>query len=312
MCSQNYDDFEFIHPAATHAICAAEVGTCALKFGVRTSFHEFGLTPCSYPGRVAVVADLWDAGLSLWAEGLDDCQLDSVPWNTLPELKPPPTDNISVTAWAQIVQRKIAKLLEDTASKSNTEDGVKLIPTGDAWTRDLLESLGNTTTAFTILKISLPESAASMNAAKAARFEEWSFHEFRLADDGWYFVRVQPRNEVTSFDPVVWMSNKDKLWTVGGGCLEHQECEYACKWRGAPMCHRRDHVCMCGELWEDEPGARREELHRDIWEADRKARQTVIRALSEVDQAQCPRRPGPYGAKSSERIPESWNCVCGC
>lgn len=125
-----------------------------------------------------------------------------------------------------------------------------------------------------------------MNAAKVARFEEWSFHEFRTSADTFGYTRVQAEGEVESFDPVWWMTDEDKLWPVGGGCLDDQECEDACKWRGAPVCHPTDHTCLCAELWEDEPGPRREDLYRGIWETDRKARQDVVRELSEEPQSQ--------------------------
>ncbi|CZT18248.1 uncharacterized protein RCC_04093 [Ramularia collo-cygni] len=256
----SYDLYEFVYPAATHAICTAEVGKCFLKYEGTDLFHEHGITPCSYPGSVAVVADLQETGLSLWAEGINDCQLDSVRWNTWPELKPPPTDKTGV--WSESVRQKILGLLKATASKSNTEDGVVFIPTGNSWNSELLDTLRNLST-MKIHEVSQPQFAASTNAVKIARFEERTIAEHRWTHlEGW-----KPPVE-SYFDPMaLWWCFEDKLWTVGGGCLNDQECEHACKWRGEPVCHPKDQVCMCGELWEDTPGGKREELYRKLWEA---------------------------------------------
>lgn len=213
---------------------------------------------------VAIVAELQETGLSLWAEGLNDCYLDSVRWNTWPDLKPPSRDEAD--SWSRDVQSKLAQLLEDTASNSNTDDGVILIPTGSAWTPTLLRAL-RSTSMLQIHEISEPGFAASMNAAKIVRAEERADIESKSDEYGVetpYFVGRYP------------YMLQDKLWTVGGNCLDDTGCEYSWQGRVVPVCHPVGHVCMCGELWEEEPGAKREELYRKIWEAG----PAVIRRLS--------------------------------
>lgn len=276
---QMYDVFEFVYPAATHAICAADVGKCYLKNGANIKFHEHGLTPCQDPGSVVIVADLQDTGLSLWAEGVNDCSLDSVRWNTWPELKPPTTN--SLTAWSKLVQRKIFWLLEDTASKANTDDGVKLVPTGAAWTGDLLESLRDMT-GISVHEVSHPEFAASLNAATVARWEERS----RVAVYDYATNRYETDVKYFSGGSYMW-GFYDELWTVGGHCIKDQECKDRCKWKGAPVCHPADHVCMCGELWEQTPGAAREKLYEKVWEQQQSAVQELTAMCKAISQDTC-------------------------
>lgn len=230
-------------------------------------FHRNGLQPCTVSGSVAIVADLQERGLSLWAEGINDCYIDSVPWNTWPELKPPPIDD--VMNWTYSVQGKILQLLEDTTRRANTE-GIELIPTGDAWTEDLLNTLRfRNTSLFTIHEISQPKFAASLNAANFARFEERS-----LAGEGSYYGP-----EIPYYGPGyirTWGWDDHVLQHFGGKCKTDQDCEEVCKVRGPPVCHPIDHDCWCTELWEAVPGSGRENMDGQVWYA----RHAVFEALS--------------------------------
>lgn len=260
---QPYDDFEFVYPAASHAICAAGIGTCRLKtLGIE---HSYGRKPpgrCQSAESVIVVADLQDTGLSLWAEGIDDCYLSSIPWNTWTELKPPSPEKVA--AWSRNVDRRISQLLKDTSSNTSIGNAVRVIPAGPSWTPPLLEGMKHSS-AFTFRNISQPEFAASINTAKIARWEERS-----LSTDWNFRQQTTPEADVAYFDNRAFVSAwEGELWPPQEFCSKAQKWEKPCKWTDAPVCPLWRKHCRCPSIWEMGGRDRRRELHRINWEARR-------------------------------------------
>lgn len=269
-----YDDFQFMHPAASHSICAAGIyGSCYLHvwrndFVFLRNGHDRCQTRIypEYGGNVALAANLQTSDLSLWAEGLGSCRLGAVPWNTWPQLKPPSKDDTA--AWSEQVQLKISQLLEDTAKNASLR-GVRLVPTGSAWTPALIDTLRNNS-IFYLHEVPYPEYAASLNAARTARWEERSLSNA--------FVRPHAYPWTTGWMPFferghirMWPRYEEELtWLVGGYCESHSECEQDCKWNGKwPTCHQENFVCQCGEFWREFLETTGRGLFQRIWEAKR-------------------------------------------
>lgn len=175
----HHDSLFDVMPSSTLATCTAGIGQCWPYYGSNAELIE--PDPCTNVSNIAMVLDLTTHSLTLNVEGVNECFLDSAPWNSRRDLQSPRTrDPDKLDSWASGVWRAVRDMQEDIQGKTDDPSSARVVLAGPAWDAHLLYALQRSLAATSLRPSSLSLSrggyAASMGAAAWGLITDYHFY----------------------------------------------------------------------------------------------------------------------------------------